>query len=132
MRLGPPEHAGDVRMIQVGGKPRLLLQIFATPTIGRERLIGEMGRAVTDIAPDGALQIGGARWKARTNRATPVKAGEKARVIAIDGVTLEVEPESGGARDYRERRGKSGDESSGEETATGDQTGEEESASTQT
>ena len=75
-------------------------------------MIGEVGRAVTDISPDGALQIGAARWKARTNRATPVKAGENARVVAIDGVTLEVEPESGGARDYRERRAKSGEESS--------------------
>jgi hypothetical protein len=32
-----------------------------------------------------------------------VKAGEVARVVAIDGVVLEVEPEAGGARDYRER-----------------------------
>ncbi|MEY3617718.1 MAG: hypothetical protein RL726_416, partial [Actinomycetota bacterium] len=29
--------------------------------------------------------------------------GEVARVVAIDGVVLEVEPEAGGARDYRER-----------------------------
>jgi hypothetical protein len=28
------------------------------------------------------------------------------RVVAIDGVTLEVEPEEGAARDYRERRDK--------------------------
>jgi len=26
------------------------------------------------------------------------------RVVAIDGVTLEVEPEEGAARDYREQR----------------------------
>jgi len=26
-----------------------------------------------------------------------------ARVVAIDGIVLEVEPEAGGARDYRER-----------------------------
>jgi hypothetical protein len=32
-----------------------------------------------------------------------VKAGEIARVVAIDGIVLEVEPEAGGARDYRER-----------------------------
>lgn len=103
---------GGIALTFVSGMPSMTRTRFATPTIGRERLIGEMGRAVTDIAPDGALQIGGARWKARTNRATPVKAGENARVIAIDGVTLEVEPESGGARDYRERRGKDGAESS--------------------
>ena len=35
------------------------------------------------------------------------------RVVAIDGVTLEVEPEQGGAMDYRERaraRHRSGDD----------------------
>ena len=45
-----------------------------------------------------------AQWRARTNRATPVAAGEPVRVVAIDGVTLEVEPLEGAARDYRERR----------------------------
>lgn len=89
------------------GMPSMTRTRFATPTVGRERLIGETGRAVTDIAPNGAIQIGAARWKARTNRATPVKAGENARVVAIDGVVLEVEPETGGARDYRERRSPS-------------------------
>lgn len=97
---------GGIALTFVSGMPSMTRTRFATPTIGRERLIGEMGRAVTDIAPDGSLQIGGARWKARTNRATPVKAGDSARVVAIDGVTLEVEPEEGGARDYRERRSK--------------------------
>ena len=62
--------------------------------------------AISDISPDGAVQIGAARWKARTNRATPVKSGEMARVVAIDGIVLQVEPEEGGARDYRERRPK--------------------------
>lgn len=93
----------------ISGMPSMTRTRFATPTIGREKLIGEVGRAVTDISPDGSVHIQGARWKARTNRATPVKAGESARVVAIDGVVLEVEPESGGARDYRERRPKAAD-----------------------
>ena len=33
-------------------------------------------------------------------------AGAALKVVAIDGVTLEVEPEEGAARDYRERRAK--------------------------
>jgi membrane-bound serine protease (ClpP class) len=94
---------GGIALTYISGMPSMTRTRFATPTIGRERLIGETGRAVTDIAPDGAVQIGESRWKARTNRATPVKAGEVARVVAIDGVVLEVEPEAGGARDYRER-----------------------------
>jgi len=94
---------GGIALTYISGMPSMTRTRFATPTIGRESLIGSIGRAVTDIAPDGAVQIGESRWKARTNRATPVKAGESARVVAIDGIVLEVEPEAGGARDYRER-----------------------------
>ena len=95
---------GGIALAFVSGMPSMTRTRFATPTIGRERLIGQIGRAITDVAPDGSVQIGAARWKARTNRATPLKAGDAARVTAIDGVILEVEPEQGGARDYRERR----------------------------
>jgi membrane-bound serine protease (ClpP class) len=62
-----------------------------------------MGRAVTPVDPEGTVEVRGATWRARTNRATPIATGEPMRVVAIDGVTLEVEPESGGAEDYRER-----------------------------
>ena len=54
--------------------------------------------------PDGVALVHGAQWRARTNRATPLAKGDRLRVIAIDGFTLEVEPEEGGARDHRERR----------------------------
>lgn len=97
---------GGIALTFVSGMPSMTRTRFATPTIGRERLIGEVGMAISDISPDGAVQIGAARWKARTNRATPVKTGEMARVVAIDGIVLQVEPEEGGARDYRERRPK--------------------------
>lgn len=76
---------------------------FSTPTIGREDLVGEMGTAEADVDPDGVVRVRGALWKARTNRATPIAAGDEVRVVAIDGVVLEVEPSSGGARDYRHR-----------------------------
>ena len=81
---------------------------FATPTIGREWMIGQLGTAVGDVSPEGVVTVSGARWRARTNRSTPLHAGDSVRVVAIDGVTLEVEPESGGARDYRERRRSTG------------------------
>jgi membrane-bound serine protease (ClpP class) len=86
------------------GMPSMVRTRFATPTIGREWMIGETGVAAGDLAPDGVVIVGGARWRARTNRATPVTANDTVRVVAIDGVTLEVEPETGGARDYREGR----------------------------
>ncbi len=90
------------------GMPSMVRTRFATPTIGREWMLGELGTAVDAIAPDGVVTVADARWRARTNRATPIAAGDVVRVVAIDGVTLEVEPEEGGARDHRERRAASG------------------------
>jgi membrane-bound serine protease (ClpP class) len=95
---------GGIMLTFIVGMPSMTRTRFATPTIGREWMIGQMGTAVGDISPDGVVLVSNARWRARTNRATPVQAGDEVRVVAIDGVTLEVEPESGGARDYRERR----------------------------
>jgi membrane-bound serine protease (ClpP class) len=90
----------------VGAMPVAVRSRFSTPTIGREGLIGELGEAAVDVAPDGVVVVRGARWQARTNRATPVTAGDRIRVIEVDGLVLEVEPEAGGARDYRERKPK--------------------------
>ena len=64
------------------------------------------GRKPVAIIDNKIVQIGDAQWRARTNRATPIKAGEPMRVAAIDGVTLEVEPLEGAAKDYRDRRSK--------------------------
>jgi membrane-bound serine protease (ClpP class) len=85
------------------GMPTMIRTRFSTPTIGREWMIGELGVARTDIAPDGVITLRDAPWRARTNRATPIRRDERARVVAIEGLVLEVEPETGGARDYRER-----------------------------
>lgn len=92
----------------VVGMPSMVRTRFATPTIGREWLVGAEGTAATDIAPEGEVVVRGAKWRARTNRATPIKSGEPLRVASIDGVTLDVEPLEGAARDYREMRKPSG------------------------
>ncbi len=88
----------------VVGMPSMVRTRFATPTIGREWMIGSIGRAVGTINPLGIARIHDAQWRARTNRATPIQDGQELRVAAIDGVTLEVEPLEGAARDYREMR----------------------------
>jgi membrane-bound serine protease (ClpP class) len=95
---------GGAMLTFIVGMPSMVRTRFATPTIGREWMIGSSGSATTSISPDGVALVAGARWRARTNRATPLAAGDTLRVVAIDGVTLEVEPEEGGARDHRERR----------------------------
>ena len=46
---------------------------FSTPTVGREGMIGEDGTAEVAVDPDGVVLIRGARWRARTNRATPIR-----------------------------------------------------------
>ncbi|HEX6659371.1 MAG TPA: NfeD family protein, partial [Ilumatobacter sp.] len=95
---------GGVALAFVVGMPSMVRTRFATPTIGRDWMVGELGEVVDAVDPDGVVCVRGARWRARTNRATPVPAGEQVRVVAIDGVTLEVEPLEGAARDHRERR----------------------------
>ncbi len=83
--------------------PPFLRARFSTPTLGREGMIGELGTAEVAVDPDGVVTVRGARWRARTNRATPVESGATVRVVAVEGVVLEVEPEEGGAKDYRDR-----------------------------
>ncbi|HEY5077829.1 MAG TPA: NfeD family protein [Acidimicrobiia bacterium] len=95
--------AGTV-VFMLSGMTAMVRSRFSTPTIGREDLVGEMGLAEADVDPDGIVRIRDALWRARTNRATPIHAGDLVRVVSIEGVVLEVEPESGGARDHRERR----------------------------
>ena len=93
-----------VALLMLAGLPATVRSRFSTPTIGRESMVGEMGEAVAAAAPDGVVRVREALWPARTNRATPIAVGERVRVTGINGPLLEVEPETGGAKDYRERR----------------------------
>lgn len=97
---------GGITLTFVVGMPSMVRTRFATPTIGREWMIGREGTAVGAIDPEGFVEVDSAQWRARTNRATPIAAGDPIRVAAIDGVTLDVEPLEGAARDYREMRTK--------------------------
>ena len=83
-------------LFMLGGMTAMIRSRFSTPTIGREGMVGEVGLAEVDVDPDGVVVIRGARWRARTNRATPITAGDQARVVAVEGLVLEVEPPEGG------------------------------------
>jgi membrane-bound serine protease (ClpP class) len=85
------------------GMPSMVRTRFSTPTIGRKWMIGEMGTALTGVDPEGTVQVRDVAWRAITNRATPVEKGQPVRVVGIDRLILEIEPEEGAARDYRER-----------------------------
>ena len=93
-----------VGVFMLSGLPALVRTRYGTATVGREWLIGVEGTAVTDIAPDGTVEVHGAQWRARVNRLTPLEAGEPMRVSGLSGVVLEVEPLEGAAVDYRELR----------------------------
>lgn len=97
---------GGMAAAMFSGMPAMVRSRFATPTIGREWMIGETGLAATSLDPEGTVRVQGALWLALTNRATPIPQGEAVRITGIDGLTLEVEPESGGAVDHREKRSR--------------------------
>lgn len=86
------------------GMPALVRTRYGTSTLGREWMIGQMTSASTDLAPEGIVIFEQAQWRARVNRLTPIKEGEPARIVGLEGLVLEVEPEEGGAVDYREMR----------------------------
>lgn len=113
---------GGIALTFIVGMPNMVRTRFATPTIGREWMIGELGIVIDDVDPDGVVEVGSGRWRARTNRATPVKRGDEIRVAAIDGITLEIEPLEGAAKDYRERRTSADDVGPPVETVTDGQT----------
>jgi membrane-bound serine protease (ClpP class) len=92
------------------GMPSMVRARFGTPTIGRTWMVGEMGEVTESVDPEGMVRIQGGLWKARANRSTPLSVGDRARVVDVDGLLLEVEPEEGGAKDYRElRKNRGGD-----------------------
>ena len=79
-------------LMMLAGLPATVRSRFSTPTIGRESMIGEPGEAVAALDPEGVVRVREALWPARTNRATPIGAGEAVTVVGIDGSRLEVAP----------------------------------------
>jgi membrane-bound serine protease (ClpP class) len=80
-------------LLMLAGLPATVRSRFSTPTIGRESLVGEVGEAVAALDPEGVVRVREALWPARTNRSTPVAAGDAVRVVAVVGAALEVAPE---------------------------------------
>lgn len=59
-------------------------------TTGPEGMLGEIGTVVTPLEPEGMVFVRGEYWSALSP--TPVPAGAKVRVTAIDQLKLAVEP----------------------------------------
>ncbi len=63
---------------------------------GKEGLIGEVGRVLVELAPQGKIAIHGEYWDARTDAAAPLLRGALVRVVAVGEHDLLVEPADGG------------------------------------
>ena len=61
---------------------------------GVEALVGSVGTAAEPLAPLGQVRIHGEIWEARS--AEEVPAGSQVRVLAVNGLRLDVEAESEG------------------------------------
>ncbi|HEX2296056.1 MAG TPA: nodulation protein NfeD [Actinomycetota bacterium] len=61
------------------------------PITGEEAIVGAVGEAKTDIAPEGTVVTKGTLWRARTME-TGIAAGSKVQVKATEGLVLLVEP----------------------------------------
>ena len=59
---------------------------------GFEELVGSVGDVREPLDPEGQIFIQGALWKARATGADQIGLGNRVRVRAVDGLTLEVEP----------------------------------------
>ena len=58
---------------------------------GREQMIGAFGEALEDFVTEGWARVRGEQWRVRS--AAPVHRGQRLRVIAMQGLVLEVVPE---------------------------------------
>jgi hypothetical protein len=83
----------------------VLLGLFRKPLLerlrGREEhgpidaLVGEVATPFTDIAPGsvGRAELRGSGWQARNTGTTTAVRGARCRVIRVDGLMIDIEPE---------------------------------------
>jgi membrane protein implicated in regulation of membrane protease activity len=57
---------------------------------GVENLLGAVGKVAEPLAPVGQIRVQGELWEARSTRTVP--AGTAVRVVAVNGLVLDVEP----------------------------------------
>ncbi len=63
----------------------------APARMGPQGLLGAVGVARTDLAPDGQVYVQGEMWSAEAE-GEPIRAGERVTVVAVEGLRLRVRP----------------------------------------
>ncbi len=70
---------------------------------GREEMIGAVGETLEALRGAGRVRVHSEEWQARSD--TPIKRGQKIKVIGMDGLVLIVEPHNSAASDVPVSRG---------------------------
>jgi membrane-bound serine protease (ClpP class) len=87
--LGVAAAGGAFLFFAVG----MMLKARRRPVVsGREELIGSTGELLEDCAPEAWARIHGETWRVRCGAA--LKSGQRVRVTAMNGLLLEVVPDS--------------------------------------
>ena len=60
------------------------------PLAGVDELVGRIGRAVTELSPEGTIFVRGEHWNARAEAL--VAKGAKVEIVAVEGMPLRVRP----------------------------------------
>ena len=63
------------------------------PITGKEGLIGQRGKALTDLVPKGKVEVLGEIWEAYADEA--IRAGEVVEVIGVEGLKVKVKRKEG-------------------------------------
>jgi membrane-bound serine protease (ClpP class) len=63
-------------------------------TAGAPFVIGSLGNVRRPLEPAGSVYVAGEEWSARSNDDRPVERGTAIRVVAVEGLTLVVEPDA--------------------------------------
>jgi membrane-bound serine protease (ClpP class) len=66
---------------------------------GMEQIVHSTGTVIDDFEQEGWARIHGEQWKIHSNR--PLKRGDRIRVVAMDGLILTVEPDTGASHQPR-------------------------------
>jgi membrane-bound serine protease (ClpP class) len=62
-------------------------------SVGKEALIGSIGRAKTDLSPQGMVHVAGELWSAELESGlNEIKAGERVEVVDVVGLRVRVRP----------------------------------------
>jgi membrane-bound serine protease (ClpP class) len=98
---GPPEFRIQLSTALGASIPFALIAIFLTTLVfrahkhrvetGADGMLGRIGVAKTALEPRGKVFVFGEYWDATSSR--PVAEGGRVRVVALDGLHLQVEPE---------------------------------------